>query len=149
MKRVLRIVTHPIILAVGFLAVLMIVWVNINCFVGGSGVWGCPDPGAEGAMVTEQELVQAAMYAMMADKSITTVTPNDDTNNSLGVNTWTDLPEGPDTASLYAYIKKTTTQYYYCWDSKGIVYAQNKTDGVRAAPDDAKNQRLCKKTPGP
>ena len=111
------------------------------------GGLGCSDWGAEVAMVAERETAQTAMNAMMADKNITTVTPNDDTNNSLGVNTWTDLPEGPGAASLDGLLRKPTTFFYYCWDSKGNVYTQNKKDGVRAEPDDAKKQRPCKKAP--
>ena len=98
-------------------------------------------------LTAERETVQTAMYAMMADKNITTVTPNDDTNNSLGENTWTGLPAGAGSASLDAYLKRTPTTFYYCWDSRGKVYPQNRTDGVRAEPDDAAIQRPCKKMP--
>ena len=100
-----------------------------------------------GAMYAETELVQTAMNAMMADQNITTVSPNDDTTGSLGVNTWTNLPIGPDAAALDGYLINTTTKYYFCWDSKGKVYAQNKKDGVKAEHDDADEQRPCKKTP--
>ena len=101
----------------------------------------------EGALYAETELVQVVMNAMMEDKNITTVTPNDVTNRSLGVNTWTAMPEGLDAAPLAGYLINTTTKYYYCWDSEGIVYAQNKKDGVRAEPKDAEKQRPCKKAP--
>ena len=84
---------------------------------------------------------------MKEDKNITTVTPNDDTTGSLGVNTWTNLPAGPGAASLDGYLRKAKTHFYYCWDGKGEVYAQNKKDGVRAVPKDAEKQRPCKKTP--
>ena len=86
------------------------------------------------------------MNAMMKARSITTVTPNDDTNNSLGVNTWTGLPQGLNATPLAGYLRKSKTHFYYCWDSKGNVYAQNKTDGVKAEHDDAEKQRPCKKT---
>ena len=98
-------------------------------------------------LTAERETVQTAMYAMMADKNIKTVTPNDDTNNSLGENTWTGLPAGAGSASLDAYLKRTPTTFYYCWDSRGEVYPQNRTDGVRAEPDDAVIQRPCEKMP--
>ncbi len=87
------------------------------------------------------------MNAMMADKNITTVLANNDITGSLGVNTWTGLPGGPDAAALDGYLRKATTKFYYCWDSEGNVYAQNKKDGVRAEPKDAEKQRPCKKTP--
>ena len=72
-------------------------------------------------MASERETLQSAMNAMMAEKKITTVTPNDDTTRSLGVNTWTDLPEGPDVEALDGYLKKNRTKFYYCWDSQGNV----------------------------
>ena len=102
---------------------------------------------AEVRLLSETEVAQWAMDTMMKDKSITTVTPNDDTNNSLGVNTWTALPRGRGAAPLAGYLKESNTNFYYCWDSKGNVYAQNKTDGVRAEPKDADKQRPCKKNP--
>ena len=105
-----------------------------------------PSP-KEAPLAAEAETLQIAMNAMMEDRNITTVTPNDDTNNSLGVNTWTGLPEGPDAAALAGYLINTTTKYYFCWDSKGNVYAQNKKDGVKAELDDAEKQRPCKKPP--
>ena len=128
-----------------FLAALIIqgvMFVLAPCTVS----WHCSDvTQGYGPLYSETELVQVAMSAMMADKKIRTVTPNDDTTGSLGVNTWTALPEGPDAASLYAYIRKTTTKHYFCWDSQGNVYAQNKNDGVKAEPKDAKKQRPCKR----
>ena len=99
------------------------------------------------ALAAETETLQTAMYAMMMDKDITTVTPNDDTTGGLGAKSWSNLPVGPDSASLDGYLIKATTHFYYCWDSNGNVYAQNKKDGVRATPEDAKKQRPCKKTP--
>ena len=105
------------------------------------------DSGNFGALAAETEFVQAAMYAMMEDKNITTVTPNDSTTGSLGVNTWTNLPVGPEAAALDGLLGRTTTHFYYCWDSKGNVYAQNKEDGVVAEPKDAEKQRPCKRAP--
>ena len=105
-----------------------------------------PSP-KEAPLVAETETLQTAMNAMMADKNITTVTTNDDTKNSLGVNSWTGMPEGLGAAALHGLLGRTTTKYYFCWDSKGNVYAQNKKDGVKAEPDDAEKQRPCKKAP--
>ena len=104
-------------------------------------------PPKEGALAAETELMQTAMDAMMADQNITTVTPNDDTTGSLGVNTWTAMPEGPNAAPLNGLLRKATTRFYYCWDSKGNVYAQTKTDGMRATPEDAGQQRPCRIAP--
>jgi len=108
---------------------------------------GCSNPGTEGPLAAERETVQTAMNAMMADQGITTVIPNDNTTKGLGVNAWTSLPKGANAASLDAYLRNTTTLFYYCWDRMGNVYAQNKKDGVRAEPKDAGQQRPCKQPP--
>jgi len=102
---------------------------------------------SKGSLYAEAETVQTAMNIMMADRNITTVIPNDNTTGSLGANTWTNLPAGNDAASLDGILRKATTRFYYCWDRDGKVYAQNKTDGVWAEPEDAKEQSPCKKAP--
>jgi len=139
MKGILK----PVVIVAGIFAALMIVSVIAVC----PGGWGCDYRPPQAVLNLETELIYTAMHAMMADKKITTVTPNDDTNNSLGVNTWRAMPEGPDASSLYAYLKKATTKFYYCWDIKGNVYAQNKKDDVSAEPKDAEEQRPCKRAP--
>ena len=83
------------------------------------------------------------MTAMMADKGIVAVTANDKGTTSNGQNTWTALPAGTGVGTLGGYLKKNSTQFCCCWDSKGNVYAQNKTDGVEAVPDDAKAAATC------
>lgn len=99
--------------------------------------------GDEGALEAETETVQTAMDTMMADQGITTVTANDKGTISNGQNTWTALPAGTGAATLDGYLKKTVTKFFYCWDDKGNVYAQNKTDGVKAVPADAKAAAAC------
>ena len=94
--------------------------------------------GDEGALKAETETVQSAMNAMMADKGIVAVTANDKGTTSNGQNTWTALPAGTGADTLDNYLKKNKTKFFYCWDTKGNVYAQNKTDGVIAVSDDAK-----------
>ena len=98
--------------------------------------------GDEGALKAETETIQSAMNAMMADKGIVAVTANDKGTTSNGQNTWTALPTGTGTGAgagtLDGYLKKNSTKFFYCWDSKGNACAQNKTDGVEAVPDDAK-----------
>jgi len=137
------IVATLIILVGGLVTAATFVIVVATCFV---SAWGCGEYGSEGALAAETETVQTAMYAMMADKNITAVTANNDKTGSLGVNTWIDLPVGPGAASFDGYLRKNTTIFYYCWDSTGEVYAQNKKDGVKAKPDDAEKQRPCKKS---
>ena len=99
--------------------------------------------GDEGALKAETETVQSAMNAMMADKGIVAVTANDKGTTSNGQNTWTALPAGTGAETLDGYLKKNKTKFFYCWDTKGNVYAQNKTDGVEAVPDDAKAAAAC------
>jgi len=99
--------------------------------------------GDEGALKAETATVQTAMNLMMTDKAIVAVTANDKVTTSNGQNTWTALPAGTGAATLDDYLKKTTTKFFYCWDTKGNVYAQNKTDGVEAVPDDAKAAAAC------
>ncbi len=99
--------------------------------------------GDEGALKAETETVQSAMNAMMADKGIVAVTANDKGTTSNGQNTWTALPAGTGADTLDNYMKKNNTKFFYCWDTKGNVYAQNKTDGVEAVPDDAKAAAAC------
>ena len=99
--------------------------------------------GDEGALKAETETVQSAMNAMMADKGIVAVTANDKDTTSNGQNTWTALPAGTGAATLDGYLKKNGTKFFYCWDTKGNVYAQNKTDGVEAVTDGAKAAAAC------
>ena len=84
--------------------------------------------GKSGAMAAERETVQTAMNAMMAEKDITTVTAV--INPSAASNTWSSLPAGTGAAALYGasgaqYLKKSTTNYYYCWTASGEVYARD------------------------
>ena len=109
--------------------------------------WSCPDYMSEGSLAAETETVQVAMNAMLADQNITTVTPNDPSTGSLGVNDWMEMPQGPNAATLDGVLDKASTRFYYCWDGRGNVWAQNTTDGVRAKPEDAKRQRPCKQAP--
>ena len=94
--------------------------------------------GDEGALKAETETIQSAMNAMMADKGIVAVTANDKGTTSNGQNTWTALPAGTGAGTLDAYLKKNSTKFFYCWGSKGNVYAQNKTTVCKPGPDDAK-----------
>ena len=94
--------------------------------------------GDEGALRSEIETIQSAMNAMMADKGIVAVTAKDKGSTSNGQNTWTALPVCTGAGTLGGYLKKNNTKFFYCWDSKGNVCAQKKTDGVETVPDDAK-----------
>ena len=74
--------------------------------------------GAEGATAAEDDSLQAAMDAMMADKGLTAVTANDATSSGDGLADFTAVPsEGP----LTAYVRQNPTTYYYCWDNTGKI----------------------------
>lgn len=138
------ILAAPIILGGGLVTLFIFFFVFSTCFLGAGG---CSDSGINGALKAETETVQAAMDVMMVENKLVTVSANDDNTGNLGVNTWTGLPEGPGASSLDGYLHSVNTLFYYCWDSEGNVYAQNKKDGEKAEPDDAENQRPCKKSP--
>ena len=90
--------------------------------------------GEEGALDQETQLVQSSMFAMKAELPLTGLTANNDTTASKSHNTWSAIPKD-DTGTVQAlqpYLKKATTKYFYCWDSKGNVYAQIATDSVKA-----------------
>ena len=140
MKRLIVILIGGLVAAWIIFAAITVLW---NC----PKAWCYSEGGPEESLKSETEMMQTAMDAVMAGQSIKTVTPNDNTTGSLGVNTWTSLPAGPDAAPLDGLLGRTTTRFYYCWDSGGNVYAQNKKDGVIAGPKDAEEQRPCKKAP--
>jgi type IV pilus assembly protein PilA len=108
------------IVVVGIIAVLAAVIVpNIGKFIGS---------GEAGAMDAEQESVQTAMNAMMAEQSITSVTVS--TAGSPGTNAWSALPVGAGTATLDGYLQSATTIYYYCYGADGQVVSQSKAGAV-------------------
>ncbi len=139
----------PIILGIGLLTAVIFVGMGSTCWFGGDAkAWGCSDWGNIGPLEAETAALQAAMDTMMAVNNITIVSANDNTTGGLGVNNWTALPKGPGASPLGGvYIREPNSLFYYCWDSKGLVYAQNKKDGVTADPDDAEKQRPCKIPP--
>ena len=104
------------IVVVGIIAVLAAVIVpNIGKFIGS---------GEAGAMDAEEESVQTAMNAMMAEQSITTVTALVGPTNSN--NDWSALPAGTGALSLDAYLQSASTVYFYCYGANGQVTQQDK-----------------------
>ena len=134
----------PIILGGGLVTAAIFGAVVSTCF---AGAWGCSNRN-DAPLAAESAMIQTAMDAMMVDNNLVTVSANDNTTGSLGVNTWTALPEGPGALPLASlYLRDGMTNFYYCWDNKGYVYAQNTKDGAKAQPDDAEKQRPCKEPP--
>jgi prepilin-type N-terminal cleavage/methylation domain-containing protein len=111
------------IVVVGIIAVLAAVIVpNIGKFIGS---------GEAGAKSAEQESVETAMAAMMADHAVTTVQAGPTTSS----NDWSALPveasADPGAVSLYnsdpalAYLQLNPTVYFYCFDANGLITAQH------------------------
>ena len=86
------------------------------------------DRGETGAKAAENDNTQAAMDTMMADKSVTAVTPHDLSNSSNANQVWTALPVGTGVDPLFGatinYLRSATTTYFYCWDGTGLVTEQ-------------------------
>ena len=112
------------IVVVGIIAVLAAVIVpNIGKFIG---------TGEQGAKNAEQESVETAMSAMMADKAVTTVTAL----SGSSINDWSSVPVqasgDPGAVSLYnsttpadSYMQLNPTVYFYCFDANGLIIAQH------------------------
>ena len=78
----------------------------------------------------EKDFVQTGMDAMMAEREVTSVTPNTRSTNS-----WIDNPTGTTTAPLYpTYMRSPSTDCFYCWDSTGKVTRQDKSSAACARP---------------
>ena len=108
------------IVVVGIIAVLAAVIVpNIGKFIGS---------GEAGAMDAEEEAVQTAMNAMMAEKAITTVTAS--TAAAAKTNSWSALPVGTGSATLDGYLQSATTVYYYCWNGSGQIVSQSNANAI-------------------
>ena len=104
------------IVVVGIIAVLAAVIVpNMGKFIG---------QGESGAMNAENDGLQTAMNAMMAEQSISTVTAL--ANPSVSNQAWTALPAGTGAATLDAYLQAANTAYFYCWDGTGNITQQDK-----------------------
>ncbi len=111
------------IVVVGIIAVLAAVIVpNIGKFIGS---------GEAGAKSAEQESVETAMSAMMADMAVTTVAAGPVTS----FNDWSALPTEAaadvGAVSLYnvdpalAYLQLNPTVYFYCYNANGLITAQH------------------------
>lgn len=75
------------------------------------------DKGDEGAKAAEQDNVQTAIDTYMADNGTTTVTANSTTATN-------DMSVDPD---LSTFLRKSSTTYFYCWDTAGLVTSQQES----------------------
>ncbi len=70
--------------------------------------------GDEGAKAAEMENIQTAMDTYMADNGTATVADNSTTATAT-------MSGSPD---LSTYLRSSTTKYFYCWDTSGLVTSQ-------------------------
>ena len=87
----------------------------------------------EGKKDQEKAAIQVAMDSMVADNNISAVTANG--SGTASRNDWTSYPTGAGTVTLDGYLRVTSTEFYYCWDTKGKITDQlEKTNGVPTCP---------------
>ena len=79
--------------------------------------------GDQGAEAAEFDNIQAAMDAMMADKSITVVAANHQALGDNGNAIWTAMPSAGNPL-FSVYLRQSPTAYWYCWDTSGLVVEQ-------------------------
>lgn len=79
------------------------------------------DRGESGAQVQEFDAVQSAMDSLMVDSGVITINPSP----GVSKNKWTTFPNGSGVPSLETYIRGSTTAYFYCWDSSGLLTDQH------------------------
>lgn len=83
------------------------------------------NPGIKTSKKTELEHVGTAMQAMMAGNAVTSIIPNDASNDAVAVNSWANRPTGgTDVISLGDYLASATTTYYYCYSNNGTITEQ-------------------------
>ena len=103
------------IVTVGIIAVLAaVILPSVGRFAG---------IGEQGAGDVEQESVETAMTAVMAEQVITAVNPWTGPGKT-STNTWNDKPTGG-TVFLGDYLQDSTTDHFYCFDSDGYITAQH------------------------
>ena len=106
------------IVVVGIISLLAAAIIpNISRFIGA---------GDAGAKSSEENSVRHAMYSLMSEKALASVDPWDASASKTSTNDWTDKPTVNTTVHrLYEpnkeYLMAPLTQFYYCYDSLGIV----------------------------
>lgn len=108
----------------GFTLVELLVIVSIIVALAGAvvpSVAGFSGKGEVGAMAEEIKSVQSAMDIMMIENKVIAV----NTSPASSLNSWKTFPNGPNVASLDNYLKAEDTEYFYCWDTSGLVTDQH------------------------
>ena len=108
----------------GFTLVELLVVVGIIVALGAvivPNVLRFANSGDQGAMEAEEDAVQAAMDAMMADVNEPAVVANNLATTGTAINDWTAVPA---VGSLDTYLRETSTNFFYCWDTTGLITDQ-------------------------
>ena len=108
----------------GFTLVELLVIVSIVVALAGAvvpSVAGFSGKGEVGAMAEEINSVQSAMDIMMVENKVSLV----NVSPASSQNSWKTFPNGPSVASLENYLKAEDTEYFYCWDTSGLVTDQH------------------------
>ncbi|MCH7625674.1 MAG: type II secretion system protein [Chloroflexi bacterium] len=108
----------------GFTLVELLVIVSIVVALAGAvvpSVAGFSGKGEVGAMAEEINSVQSAMDIMMVENKVSLV----NVSPASSQNSWKTFPNGPSVASLDNYLKAEDTEYFYCWDTSGLVTDQH------------------------
>ncbi|MCH9009385.1 MAG: type II secretion system protein [Chloroflexi bacterium] len=108
----------------GFTLVELLVIVSIVVALAGAvvpSVAGFSGKGEVGAMAEEINSVQSAMDIMMVENKVSLV----NVSPASSQNSWKTFPNGPSVASLDDYLKAEDTEYFYCWDTSGLVTDQH------------------------
>ena len=108
----------------GFTLVELLVIVPIVVALAGAvvpSVAGFSGKGEVGAMAEEINSVQSAMDIMMVENKVSLV----NVSPASSQNSWKTFPNGPSVASLDNYLKAEDTEYFYCWDTSGLVTDQH------------------------
>ena len=75
----------------------------------------------------EAESLQTSILSLMVDKGLTSVSVPTTATNDF---TTLDLDPGPGVAYLSDYLRQATTDLYYCWDDRGLVFGGQDTPGL-------------------
>ena len=108
----------------GFTLVELLVIVSIVVALAGvvvPSVAGFSGKGEVGAMAEEINSVQSAMDIMMVENKVSLV----NVSPASSQNSWKTFPNGPSVASLDDYLKAEDTEYFYCWDTSGLITDQH------------------------